>query len=294
MEEKYVSIIVPAYRDWERLSLCVAALSVQTYPKDKFEVIMVNNDPNDKVPKDFWLPDNFQIITEATPGSYAARNAALKIAKGEVIAFTDSDCIPDKNWIKNAIDYFNKNKSISRIAGNVTVFPKSSSPTVAEKYDRLYAFRQKRYVSSWGTCVTANMITYKKVFDQIGFFDGTKMTWEDINWGIRANNAGFKMDFVENVVVNHPARNLKELIKKERRLGGNNVVLKNKQSRSSIFLKFLNDIRPRIGDFKFIYSQGKGLNAIDKINVLILRRFLLSIRAYENLRVQMGKKPNRE
>jgi cellulose synthase/poly-beta-1,6-N-acetylglucosamine synthase-like glycosyltransferase len=294
MEENYVSIIVPAYRDWQRLSLCITALSSQTYPIDKFEVIIVNNDPADPVPNDLLLPDNFQIITESKPGSYAARNAAIKKAKGTIIGFTDSDCIPDQNWIKNAVAYFSSNTEISRLAGNVNVFPKTSSPTLAEKYDRLYAFRQKRYVSAWGTCVTANMFTLKKAFDKVGLFDDSKMTWEDINWGIRANNAGFKMDYVENVIVNHPARDLKELIKKERRLGGNNPMLKTRKSRSHIFLKFLNDIKPRIGDVKFIYGQGKELTMIDKVNVLILRRYLLGIRAYENLRVQMGKKPNRE
>lgn len=97
MEDKYVTIIIPAYHDWYRLSLCLNALAKQTYPHNKFEVIIINNDADDQVSADFVLPENCKIIVEEKSGSYAARNTGLKIAKGEIIGFTDSDCIPNYN-----------------------------------------------------------------------------------------------------------------------------------------------------------------------------------------------------
>lgn len=295
MNSILVSIIIPTYNDWKGLSLCVNALSDQTFSKDLFEVIIVNNNPHGPIPVNFSLPMNCRIIVEETPGSYAARNAALRIAKGEIIGFTDSDCIPDKNWIKNALAYFSNNNTCSRIAGKVSIFFESINPSGAELYDKVYAFNQKGYVHS-GTSVTANLFTYKYVFDKVGFFDEKLMSGGDYLWGTQACKKGYKIDYVENVIVKHPARRtLKELIKKERRVGGSQAIFLEKNSSMMVInvLKFIKELRPRIGTLKLIFNNGKDLTFNDKIYIFLLRHYLLIIRAYEKLRVQMGKKPNR-
>lgn len=296
MSDKYVSVIVPTYNDWARLRLCVDALALQTYPKERFEVIVVNNNPNDSVPENFSLPENFQIITEAKTGSYAARNAALKIAKGGIIGFTDSDCIPDKDWIKNAVIYFQNNPSCSRIAGNILVFPKGAKATVAEKYDRLFAFRQKRYVNDYGTCVTANVFAYKYVFDEVGPFNDNLMSFGDLDWGSRAHKAGYKIDYVENVIVNHPARSLAELVKKEKRLaGGREKFSRPAGNKLAVITRFLNDARPRLrGEINFLYKEGSYLTNMEKFSILLLRFRLIYIKAYETMQLRLGKKANRE
>lgn len=51
-----VSVIVPTYYDWSRLKKCVAALDNQSLARDNFEVIIVNNAPDDSPPADFYLP----------------------------------------------------------------------------------------------------------------------------------------------------------------------------------------------------------------------------------------------
>ena len=292
MQSTYVSIIIPTYNDWRRLSLCLAALSGQTYPKEKFEVILINNNPNDSIPAGFSLPDGYKIITEMKPGSYAARNAGLNMAKGQIIGFTDSDCIPDADWIKNAILHFQANKSCCRIAGKVVVFPKTSKYTMAEKYDKLYAFRQQRYVANSGTCVTANMFSYKSVFDAVGLFDENQLSWGDLNWGTEAQKAGYPIEYVDNVVVNHPARSWKELIKKEKRLAGG-IGMRERDNKSISIFNFLNEYRPRLAEIKFVYRHGSHLDAIDKIKILLMRHYLLGLRAFERFKVRRGKIPNR-
>lgn len=297
MESKYVSIIIPTYNDWDRLSLCIEALSKQTYPKELFEVIIINNNSADQPPALLVLPANMQIITEHKPGSYAARNAGFHMAKGEIIGFTDSDCIPDKNWVTHAVEHFEKNKDCSRIAGHVTIFTKSSPATIAEKYDSLFALNQKKYVTNWGICVTANLFTYKKVFDSVGLFDDKKMSFGDLNWGSRAHKAGYKIHYLENCIVKHPARNWAELIKKEKRLAGGRE--KNnkdtKKNTIAIYLKFIKEIRPRLrGEIKSILSKGKNLTYIEKFFFLILRIRLQFVRAYETMKIRLGKQPNRE
>jgi cellulose synthase/poly-beta-1,6-N-acetylglucosamine synthase-like glycosyltransferase len=295
MNSIVVSVIIPVYNDWHRLSFCLNALSGQTFSSDKFEVIVVNNNPDDTTPSVFKLDDNCKIITENKPGSYAARNAGLEIANGKIIGFTDSDCIPDKNWIKNAVGYLSDNNSCSRIGGKIEIFFNSSNPGIAELYDKLFSFNQKRYVESAGTSVTANLFTYKFVFDKVGYFDSNLMSGGDYSWGTLAQKNGYKIDYVENVIVNHPAREtLKDLIKKEKRVGGSQAIfLKKNTSTLDNITTFIKELRPRIGTIKSIFKNGKELTFKDKLYITLVRHYLLVTRAYSKLRVEMGRKANR-
>jgi cellulose synthase/poly-beta-1,6-N-acetylglucosamine synthase-like glycosyltransferase len=290
MNEK-VTIIIPAYKDWKRLRLCLDALEQQTYPRENFEIIVVNNDPGESIPAGFRFSENLIIIDEVKPGSYAARNSALKIAKGDIIGFTDSDCIPDKNWIKNAVLFLNENKSFSRVAGPVQIILKSKRPTIIEKYNQLFAFPQIWLINNGGGSVTANLFVYKSVFNEIGGFDESLMSMGDKHWGMKAEAAGFKIAYVENVSVLHPPRNLSELIKKEKRHGG--AVKIRTESNIKILKTFFSELLPKPSNYRFIFSKRKDLRIIDRFAIPILRHFLLVVRAYEAIKVQKGKKPVR-
>lgn len=295
MNSILVSVIIPTYNDWKRLSQCLDALSLQTFSKNMFEIIVSNNNPSDSAPADFILPENSAIITEASPGSYAARNAALKIAKGKIIGFTDSDCIPDTNWIKNAVEYLSNDKTCSRIAGKVSIFFQSAKPTIAELYDKVFAFDQRWYVISSGTGVTANLFTYKDVFDKVGLFDQNLMSGGDFKWGTDAHKKGFKIKYVETVIVKHPARRtVKELVNKEKRVGGNQAIfLKQNNNAFLNVFEFIKELRPRKSMVKLVLKKGKDLSFNNKAYILLLRHYLYFVRAYAKLQVQTGKKANR-
>lgn len=290
-----VSIIIPTYNDWDILKKCIHALENQTFPKDKIEVIIVNNNPGGQVPANFTLPANFKLITEARPGSYVARNTALKIAKGDIIGFTDSDCIPDKNWIKGAVDFLRENKKFSRVAGKVDILQKSKKPTVIEKYNQIYSFPQKWLVNHGGGSVTANLFTYKYVFDKVGGFDDKVMSMGDKFWGIKAQKAGFPIAYVEHVIVHHPPRNWAELVKKEKRHGGAVVIQEVKDTPLKLYLNFLYEFRPRFSAIKYMFGRNryKDRRIKDRFTIPFLRHYLMLVRAYEALKVRLGKEPNR-
>jgi glycosyltransferase involved in cell wall biosynthesis len=296
VESKFVSIIIPVYRDWNRLSRCLNALQKQTYPRHMFEVIVINNDLEDNAPLNFLLAENHKLIVEEKPGSYAARNTGLKVAKGEIIGFTDSDCVPNEDWIENAVNYLLNNPTCSRVGGNILIFNKSSKPTLVESYNNVYSFPQKWHINKRGTSVTANLFTYKYVFEKVGLFDEKLMSMGDSKWAKQAGKAGYKLHYVENVIVRHPARTLSELIKKERRLGGAEGTFKkdssNKIKNLNVY-KFLRSFKPQKKEFEFLAYQGKGLSIVTKFSLFALKYYLEIVRAFERLRVQMGKKPNR-
>lgn len=291
--QKFVSLIIPTYREWHLLSSCIAALQNQTYPASMFEVIIVNNDPSDRMPEGFFLPPGYTVITEEKPGSYAARNKGLATARGEIIGFTDSDCLPDKNWISNAVEYFASHPSCSRIAGQIAIIYKSEQPTTVEVYNTLYAFPQEWLVKNTGGNITGNLFSYKHVFDKVGPFDEKLLSMGDMAWGALAQKAGYQVDYVSNVIVHHPARNMAELVKKEKRHGGGAAFIHNKHSLFSNLLNFFSDIRPRFSSIGFMFGRSKKISRRNKLLIPFMRYYLLLVRAYEKLRVQTGRKPRR-
>ena len=289
-----VSVIIPTYKDWDRLALCLAALQKQSYPQEKFEIIVVNNDPEDKVPANFNLAPNTIIIHEAKTGSYAARNAGLKLAQGSIIGFTDADCIPHSDWIKNAVSYLHTHPQCSRVAGYLAILQKQEKPSVVEVYNKLYAFPQRAVINNTGGSVTGNLFTYKAVFDKVGPFNDSLRSYGDLEWGSRAKKAGFQVVYVEDVIVYHPPRSFKELVQKEKRLGGGiATVYKSRRSTFIKFLRFLFNLRPSLAAVKTVRSRSHDLRIRDMIMIPFIRYYFRVIRSVEHFRVQIGKEPNR-
>ena len=284
----FISIIIPTYHDWQRLAFCVNALTVQAYPKEKYEVIIVNNDPEDESTLPF-IPDNFKIITEKRQGSYAARNAGLRVAKGDLIAFTDSDCIPASTWIKSAVDFFKNNPNVKRLGGDVKLFYQSDKLSFSEIYEKVFSFPQEDYVQNIGAAATANMFAYKELFLQIGFFEDKIFSGGDMDWGIRANNAGYRIAYCPDSVVRHPARStLLDIIKKSKRAGGGfNNIGRNRAEFISLIVDFL---PPILSVFKVLKRGDLSLKEkIISINLKYLVKLIISV---ERIKVTyFGKKP---
>ena len=98
-----VSVIIPVYNDAERLKLCLDALARQTYPGDRYEVIVVDNGSQQDPELVTSRYEQVTLAHEACRGSYAARNTGLALARGDVLAFTNSDCIPAADWIEHGV-----------------------------------------------------------------------------------------------------------------------------------------------------------------------------------------------
>ena len=288
--KKYsISVIIPTYRDWKRLKLCVDALSMQNYPSSEFEVIIVNNDPFDFPPM-LGLGPNFKIIAESRIGSYAARNAGLAVAKGEIIGFTDSDCIPDSNWINNAISHFKSQKNLDRVTGRVNIFRSQNSSWVAWKLESITAFNQK-YNAKNGVAVTANLFVRRKVFDQIGVFDESLFSGGDFAWNRSATEQGVSLLYSENVVVNHPARaSMKNVVKKSLRVvGGGYVQSRQKRTTVSFALK---QLVPPIRYGMLLIKDGKPITSVlFACSVYWVIKVLMFL---EILRLSMGGTPLRQ
>ncbi|EAQ47943.1 glycosyltransferase [Leeuwenhoekiella blandensis] len=279
----FVTVIIPTYHDWSRLALCLASLRDQSYAQDDFEVLVVNNAPEDPCPETINFEPNVALLEEAKPGSYAARNKALQLAKGELLAFTDSDCIADKDWIMNAVAHFKKEPSLKRIAGHIELFYTSERRNWAEVYESVYAFRQD-IAATLGASVTGNMFAYSYLFqeDKVGTFNDTLFSGGDHEWSIRAKSMNLPIEYKEDVIINHPARDtMRVLVNKSKRITGNV-----KSVKGSEFIQVFRFLVPPIRTWS--WSRNKPFDI--RIKAFTVKYYLNLIRFIEGLKIVYLKK----
>lgn len=94
------SIIVPVFNTGRHLRNCIAALQTLDYPPEEYEILMVDNNSTDESWEILCSSPGIRALRECKQGSYAARNCGLREARGQLLAFTDSDCTPDRNWLR--------------------------------------------------------------------------------------------------------------------------------------------------------------------------------------------------
>lgn len=211
-----ISVLIPVYRDWPRLRLCLEALARQTWPREDFEIIAINNDVAPP-PADFALPPGVRLLHEPRGHSYAARNAGLALARGEVLAFTDADCQPEPDWLAAGWAALQP-EDVHLVGGRIGIL--IEQPGLVADYDRVFAFPQERYVSQ-GTSVTANLLVKRAVFEAIGPFNADLQSSGDFELCRRAGQAGYRLVYSAEAAVLHPAReSVSALLRKNRRVAG--------------------------------------------------------------------------
>lgn len=283
-----VSIIIPVYND-PRLELCLEALSHQNFPKNKFEVIVVDNNSTIDIKK-IVKKYNFKYLLEKKKGSYAARNKGTKKAKGSIFAFTDSDCIPDKNWIRNGVKEL---KKYDYIAGHIELFYKKNTLNITELFEKITAFNQKIYIEHYNFGVTANLFVKKNVFDKVGLFNYNLISGGDLEFGKRVDKEGFKLNYSNNVLVRHPAINtLKKLFNKHKRIiKGIHDINLNQNLKS--FLIDLKDDWPQLDDFNSIFKDKRLGTLIKKLKVFYVMLLVKFARISERIKLKLGSKSRR-
>lgn len=216
----FVSVIIPVYGKIEGLVQTLSALQEQSYPSACYEVVVIDNGTFSGLDNIMLTQQNITLVNELTPGSYSARNSGLRHARGEIVAFTDSDCIPHRTWIENGVRTIQKSNEIGLVAGRVDVFFASpGKPTATELYDSLVSFPQKLTIERYHYGATANLFTTRNVLRKVGLFNCNHFSGGDCEWGRRVYESGFKQEYCESVMVQHPARqSFGDLIQKSRRV----------------------------------------------------------------------------
>jgi glycosyltransferase involved in cell wall biosynthesis len=298
--QPFVSIIIPVFNDLERLKICIQALDEQTYPKNKYEIIVVDNGSDYNLKP--LISKYSQVITirENRPGSYTARNFGLTVAKGTIIAFTDADCIPKKNWIEAGVIFFLNHPNCGVLGGKVEIFFKNpKQPNAVELYESIYALSQKKHVEVGRFSATANLFTSKEVVEKVGNFDENLKSGGDKDWCHKVAKHGYDVLYADKVCIAHPARDsFQQLYRRtvrildgieDRRNRNKPKNLKAKIHSYKLFVKeTLMDLFP-LNNISKILFKTHSFSVQDKFKIVLVLLFVRYVRIIERVKVKLGK-----
>ena len=245
------SVIVPVYEHWHLVPTLLQCLEEQALPRDAFEILLVDNGSSEFTPPD-TLPANTRVLECHTPGSYAARNMALREARGDWLVFTDADCRPTPHWLQS-LDHATAQAPHSLLAGSVDVVSDADQPNAFEIYDMVKDIPQAWYVHR-GYAATANLAVPREVMNNVGEFDATRFSGGDAEFCKRAVKAGYPLKYIPEAEVKHPARDSWDAIAtKARRVKAGQVTAGSAMRRLSWSARTLTP--PLIATYRFLRNR---------------------------------------
>ena len=289
----FVSIIIPVYNDNNFLKVCLTALTEQTYSKDHFEIIVVDNNSDEDVSQITNQFEHVILAYETTAGSYIARNTGLSLAKGDIIAFTDADCIPQPDWLEQGVATLTQRPNIGLVAGRIELFYRDpKKPKSFELYDSLtMGFPQEDFVKDSHFGATANLFTFRSVLDKVGGFDENLKSAGDRQWGKRVYDSGYEQVYNNNVCIRHPARYSWADVKKRaiRITGGRYDLAKRSwNSRWDAIKDLVDYLKPPFRSFFRIWTDKRLHGPQQKLQFTIVMLRIRDVVIKERLRLQIG------
>jgi GT2 family glycosyltransferase len=203
--EPHVTVIVPVFIRTQvhitRLNNLIRSIEQLNYKKLDFIFV------DDCSPTAYHLPSHITHIRLAeNKGPATARNRGIEEAlksECDIIAFTDSDCVLDKDWITSIATSFYTNKNVHALSGNTLSYNKCWLGDYHNINGTLNGrlFRYSDYLLYGATC---NFATTRTLIEQIRFEPAfASPAAEDLEFSFRIIKAGFNIGFQEDMVVYH-------------------------------------------------------------------------------------------
>jgi len=226
-----VSAIVPIYNGAADLPDLLACLQAQTYPGDRVEYLLVDNNSSDRTAELIQAAardwPNLHLVQErAVQSSYAARNRGIRAARHDLLAFTDADCRPLPDWLRHLVQPFQQ-PEIGLVVGEILGLP---GTTCLERHAERHNVLSQAFTLDHPFCPygqTANLAIRKAALEQVGLFRPYLTTGGDADlcWRI-LRETDWQYAFVEAAAVRHRHRaTLRDFRSQWRRYGCSNRYL---------------------------------------------------------------------
>lgn len=200
------SLIVPAYNASVTIERCLNSLENQSTPKEVYEVILIDDGSTDRT-SDIAKQFPIKYFWQKNQGPATARNKGAQEAKGEIILFTDADCVPENNWIEEMVKPFWDPK-VMAVKGAYKTHQRTLTARFAQiEFEERFEMLKK--AESIDMVDTYSAGYRKLIFLSFGGFDPSfpVANNEDTELSYKMSQAGHKMVFNPNAIVyhfNHP------------------------------------------------------------------------------------------
>jgi mycofactocin system glycosyltransferase len=206
----FVSVIIPVKNRPQDIRECLTSLTSLDYPKNKVEIIVVNDGSTDSTGEVIQTFDVKAIHPPRSIGASACRNLAAREANGDFLGFTDSDCVVHPHWLKELSPYFNDQK-VGIVGGFVSNFYHHSP---LDRYEEVKSslnmgplpFRVEDQFSS-AYVPSCNLIIRKKAFFEVNGFQEDLVVGEDVDLCWRTRKLGYHLQYIPRGKIEHKHRN---------------------------------------------------------------------------------------
>lgn len=200
MKKPRASIVIPAYNSGGTIGECLRVLKSQSMKP--LEVIVVDDGSRDNTireAKRFGV----KVLAQKHAGPAAARNRGARAAKGDVIIFTDADCVPERNWIKEMLSPFGDGK-IAGVQGSYKTSQKSPVARfvqleIEDRYRRMWKRPSIDFIGSYSAAYRRELFLKSGGFDE----NFPEASGEDPELSFRLSKTGYKMAFNPRAIVHH-------------------------------------------------------------------------------------------
>jgi glycosyltransferase involved in cell wall biosynthesis len=197
-EALQVSVVVPTYNRCDLLADTLRALTDQDMPGGSYEVLVIDNASTDnttsllrEVAGTAKIPFT-GIRSKRNRGPAVSRNIGVLNARGRILAFTDSDCVPTRGWLGSLVGAFTE--GVGAVQGRTEAHPQQSQP-LFNHFIETHEFD--------GSYSTANVAYLREAVIATGGFDPGCSYWEDVDLGWRVHRANWRSVFSDDALVYH-------------------------------------------------------------------------------------------
>ncbi|MDD4280521.1 glycosyltransferase [Candidatus Sumerlaeota bacterium] len=205
-----ISVVIAFYNRLDLLDRCLQSVLSQELPDGKsFEVIAVDNGSTDGTRERLAeYGDSIRLLDCATRGPSAARNTGIRAAQGDVVVFTDSDAVPEPNWLRNLTEPFGDSQTIGT-GGRIEALVWERG---VEMWFQMAGMLNQRKCFEGILCfppyfATANTAWRRETLQAVGGFNEDIWWSEDCDLGWRIREKGGSIVYVDAAVIRHAHRN---------------------------------------------------------------------------------------
>ena len=199
-----ISIIIPFVELNKSLTELLNSCHQLNYPKERLEIILVYNSSNhtlEYLSERILAKDFFKIIKEEVKGAYAARNKGAIAADGELLFFTDSDCVLDKHCLDVFVESFRNDPNFKVVSGKVCAY---KPETALEYFADEHVFNAKN--RKFNYFIAGNGLIRRDVFNELGGFNASLTSGGDIDFTMRLRKLKIAVAYESKAIVFHRHR----------------------------------------------------------------------------------------